>query len=415
MLLSERARRRLASPSGILEETKAISKHPNIADMVRFDIGNINPEIFTRYFHDLSLSLYHASEDGKNVYDGVSAGIESLRKGYSRYFAESGYKIPASSIFLSSGGMGGLSLVDDNILNPYDIVLTTDPRWETRESQQAPIISKTQITRLPLYEELGWQFKPKELEEMLVLGTKVFEWSSPLNPTGTKIKSEYFDEAVPIIHSYAKTHPDFRILEDWAYHRVNYSGEFTTFLDAPELADRVIIVNSLSKSFAMPGWREGMIAVVGESQQDFELHEALENNMRTSTTCLFTPAQHAVAEALNSDEIFQRQEEMILKEYLPRRNRMVEALERAEVSFVKPDGAIYVLANVKRYGTPSEVAKKLQDEYGITVVTGGHFGKRASNHVRINYMGPTDERFEVGLERLEKTFTELAKIEIPAA
>jgi aspartate aminotransferase len=224
--------------------------------------------------------------------------------------------------------------------------------------------------------------------------------NSPCNPTGVL----YPNSVLEALAELAEKH-DLLVISDDIYDKLIYEGaRFTPFASLPGMKDRTVMVNGVSKTYAMTGFRIGYLA-----STKVELVKAASNIQGQSTSNPTSIAQAAAIEALTGpqDEVG-RMREIFEK----RRNLMVDGIGKIDgLSVVKPEGAFYAFVNIRslyrsgKVSTTSDVARFLLETQHVACVPGSPFG--SEDHVRFSF-ATNDETIRNGLERVEKACRELA-------
>jgi aspartate/methionine/tyrosine aminotransferase len=240
---------------------------------------------------------------------------------------------------------------------------------------------------LPLLEERDFTFAPEDLAERLGPRTKLVILNSPQNPTGGVVPERDLAEAAELI---AAT-PAW-VLSDEVYSRMLYDGAFASIASVPGMLERTIVLDGLSKTYAMTGWRCGYAAVPEP------LVEPLVRFFVNSTSCVPPFVQHAGITALTGP---QDAPAAMLDEFRARRELIVSGLnELPGVSCREPRGAFYVFPNVADVPIPAdELASRLLEEAGVAVLAGSAFGRVGEPNLRLSYAN-SRENLALALERM---------------
>jgi aspartate aminotransferase len=290
------------------------------------------------------------------------------------------------------------------LLNPGDECLIPAPYWVSYPEQVA--MTDAYSTILPTREEDGFLLHADTLEKAIGPKTKALVLNSPSNPTGGMYSRESLGQLAEVIRKH-----EVVVISDDIYQKLVYDGKkFISLLEvAPDLADRVVIVNGVSKSYAMTGWRLGY--AVGPKH----LMDAMENIQSQSTSNPTSFVQKATVEALMGDQscvtdmcrIFER-----------RRNLLVEGLNRLPgVTCRMPDGAFYAFPNMTGlYGTKTpagavvanslDITAYLLEEARVAVVPGEPFG--ADANIRLSY-ATSEAHISEGLARMDAALKKLSR------
>jgi aminotransferase len=274
------------------------------------------------------------------------------------------------------------------LLNPSDEIIVLTPDYASH-------ITQTRIVRhggLPVFVPLtetpeGWVMDAEKLEGAITQQTKAILISNPCNPTG-KVYSEAELREVARI---AKKHNLF-IITDEMYEYFTFDGKKHISIGSmPEVADRVVSIFGLSKSYAMTGWRVGYI--VAERHlipHIFKVHDSL-------VTCPTAVSQYAALAALQGTQD-------IVKEFRDafdkRRQIVINALSKTDrLELVKPDGAYYAFVKVVGNVDDYDLSMRLLHEAKVAVVPGSAFGPGGESHIRISF-GGEESQLKEGLRRL---------------
>ena len=223
-----------------------------------------------------------------------------------------------------------LALVDDN-----DEVIIPTPYWVTYS--ELVKIARGKVVEVRTSLESGFKITPAQLEAAITDKTKVFMFSSPCNPSGAVYSKAELEALAEVF----RKHPNIYILADEIYEYINFVGKHESIAQFADLKDRIVVINGLSKGFAMTGWRLGYIAA------NTEIAKACEKlqGQFTSATCSIT--QKAAVVALTTD--LKPSLEMT-KEFTRRRARVMELVKEIP-GFIcsEPDGAFYIFPDVSYY------------------------------------------------------------------
>lgn len=279
-----------------------------------------------------------------------------------------------SEVMATAGGKQALFNIFQVLLNPGDEVLLTDPAWLSYEVQI--LWSDGVPVKIPLSAENDFTLTAGLVEKHITPKTKVLIINSPANPTGAVIPTE---ELIKIAEL-AKKHKLFLILDD-VYEHLYYTAQKPEHLleVAPELKNQSIIINSISKSYAMTGWRLGFAAGPKELIQKMTMLQS----QSTSNPC--SVAQKAAIAALRGDLEFTEYMRTSLAE---NRSLLLEGLRNTEFSWAEPKGAFYLMLNVKNKLLKDETDLEFCERYlekGLAMIPGSAFGKQTESWVRLSF------------------------------
>ncbi|MBI5251336.1 MAG: pyridoxal phosphate-dependent aminotransferase [Desulfomonile tiedjei] len=335
---------------------------------------------------------------GETFYTPVG-GIVDLKKAVvSRLAQDYGLEYKPSEIVISCGAKHSLYNIFQAVVDPDDEVIVFAPYWVSYPEMVA--LAGGAAVIVPSSE--GNRFIPEisELEKRVTEKTKAILLNSPSNPTGVVYPLEVLEN----IASVADKH-DLIVISDEIYDKLLYDGNtFVPFASLPGMKDRTIMVNGVSKTYAMTGLRIGYLASTNSA-----LVKAATDIQSQSTSNPNNTAQAAAVEALNGpqDEVGRMREI-----FQHRRDLMLRGIDEIPgLSAVKPDGAFYVFVNTSRfygeYGieNSTDFSKYLLERHYLACVPGGPFG--SEDHIRLSF-ATSEETILKGLGRLRKACEELA-------
>jgi aspartate aminotransferase len=223
-----------------------------------------------------------------------------------------------------------LALVDED----EEVIIPT-PYWVTYS--ELVKIARGKVVEIHTTPQAGFKITPAELEEAITENTKVFLFSSPCNPSGAVYSKEELEGLVNVFRKY----PDIYIISDEIYEYINFVGSHESIAQFADIKDRVIIVNGLSKGFAMTGWRLGYIAASAEIAKACEKLQG----QFTSGTCSIT--QKAAVTALTTDL---RPSLEMVEEFTRRRKKVMELVKGIPgIECTEPEGAFYIFPDISYY------------------------------------------------------------------
>jgi len=267
-----------------------------------------------------------------------------------------------------------LAVVDDN----EEVIIPT-PYWVTYS--ELVKIARGKVVEVRTTVETGYKITPAELEAVITPKTKMFLFSSPCNPSGA-VYSKAELEALAVVF---RKHPNIYIISDEIYEYINFVGSHESIAQFNDLKDRIIIINGLSKGFAMTGWRLGYIAANAEVAKGCEKLQGQFTSGATAVT------QRAAIVALTGDL---RPSKEMTEEFTRRRKRVLEIIKEVPgVKCFEPEGAFYIFPDVSYYygksdGTTtvsnaSEFCMYLLNTAHVSSVMGDAFGE--PNCVRFSF------------------------------
>ncbi len=318
-----------------------------------------------------------ALDENLTHYSSNIGAIEFREAVVEKYKREMGLEIKPENVIGTIGGMESLFLAFLSNFNPGDEVLVTDPYYSNYLTQLHVLGLKPVL--VPLYEKNQFRLQAEDVEKAVTPKTRALVLNSPCNPTGGVIDYDTMSKIVKVVREH-----DLMVISDEVYESILYDGAMhVSPAQFPEIRNNVIIVNSLSKTYAMTGWRIGY-AVASEE---------IINNMcclqQAVTDCIPTFIQHAAAEALTGS---QEATLDMLKQYTCRRDIVVDGLnEIPGISCSKTAGAFYAFPNISALGkTSEEFAIDLLDKEQVVTVPGSYFGKMGEGFIRISFATSED-------------------------
>ena len=331
-----------------------------------------------------------AMRDGLTHY-GPSRGYPDLRTAVaSKLIRDEGITYnPASEILITHGGIHAYYLAMQSILNPGDDVLIPDPSWATHSNMA--IMLRGNVIRIPAPADNGFIPHFDSWLKALTPKTRVIVLNYPSNPTGAYPTREYLQK----LQDFAKEH-NLWIVSDEVYGSLYYEERPTSAAAIEGAKERTLIVNSLSKSYAMTGWRVGFLAAPAH---------IIENALKAgqnSITCVAPFIQKAAAFAL-TDPAMQDVTAEMRAGYARRRNlviRLSHELESEKVKVVPPQGAFYFFLDLRALKMSSvEMCEKILDEAGVGLVPGSAFGEYGEGFIRMT-IAASDEDVEAGFRKI---------------
>jgi aspartate aminotransferase len=275
-----------------------------------------------------------------------------------------------------------------------DEVIYPDPGFPMYESI-ASFVGATPVP-IPLREENGFRMDPRELAGLVTDRTKLLILSSPHNPCGSALSREDCEAVASIAMQ-----RNLIVLSDEVYWAIRYGeGGHASVLDVEGMADRTILLDGWSKTFAMTGWRLGF-GVFPEP-----LVEPITRLVINSVSCTSAFSQHAAIAALTGSWEPTR---AMVAEFRTRRDAIVEGLNAIPgISCLEPEGAFYVFPSVKDLGVPSKrVEEHILQEAGVAALSGTAFGRHGEGYLRFSYANSI-ENIRDALGAIEATLPELA-------
>lgn len=323
-----------------------------------------------------------------------TAGIYELRKAACDYVHDL-YGLsynPKDEVIVTIGASEGLDIAFRTILEEGSEVILPAPVYPGYEPlirlcNAVPVFADTTDSDFKLTVAL--------LEEHITDKTRCIVLPYPSNPIGSiMIKEELLE-----IGNFLKDKKIF-IVADEIYSEILYEDKHYSIGSIPELRDRTIIINGLSKSHAMTGWRIGF--VFAPSYLTEEMYKVHSYN----SVCASTISQYAALEALRQG-VHREEIETMKKEYKERKEYVYNRLKELDLDVVEPQGAFYIFPSIKKTGlTSEEFAEKLLDQERVAVIPGNAFSEAGEGFIRISFAQSMKE-LEDGLEGIERLLASL--------
>ncbi|MFQ5511026.1 MAG: pyridoxal phosphate-dependent aminotransferase [Candidatus Krumholzibacteriia bacterium] len=336
-------------------------------DIIHLEIGE--PDFETP--RHIKAAAKEAIERGFTHY-GPSPGLPEAREAIAQHVSrDRGVGVERDQVVITPGGKSVIFFSMLALVEPGDEVIYPNPGFPNYEMTIELLGGKPVPIRIE--EERGFTFDLEQFGKLVTPRTRLCILNSPHNPTGGVLPSDLLEGVAEL----AERH-DFMVLSDEIYSKITYDGEHTSFYSIPGVAERTILVDGHSKTYAMTGWRLGY----GVMPRDVAVQVARIAGNSTSCTCTFT--QLAGIEALRGP---QDAVTKMVAEFRERRDLVVDGLARVPgFRCHKPAGAFYVFPNIEGTGrTSKELAALLMEEAGVAVLAGGTFGSFGEGYIRISY------------------------------
>lgn len=362
---------KISQKAGVIEPSLTrdlFNRAMKIGDVINLTLGD--PDIPPP--HSVRDAACDAIQEGKTRYS-ANAGLMDLRQAIADDFAKE-YNLPcdsASEVIVTVGGMEALYLAFSSILDPGDEVVILAPYYVNyvqmvRMNGGVPIIIETKETD-------GFVVDPKVLETHLSDKTVAIVVNNPCNPTGTLLPKSVLGEIARLARE-----RDIYVISDEVYKSLVYDGNrHHSVLEFPEMPERTILIDSLSKKYAMTGWRLGW--AVGPR----DVIAAMTKMQENVAACAPLPSQYGAIEALKEETDIA----YIRSTFIERRDliyREINACPR--LSALKPAATFYIFVNIRETGMKSlDFALRLLDAQHVAVVPGVAYGKAYDDYVRIAF------------------------------
>jgi len=336
-----------------------------------------------------------ALHDGETHYS-PSGGVPLARKAVAEYYrGERGLDIGPENVVIMPGAKPVIYTALCATINEGDEVIIPNPGYPTYESVVNYLGAKPVFVNL--LEEKDFRFDVAELKSLVTKKTRMIVINSPENPTGGMLTRDDLEAIVDL----AEKH-DLWILTDEIYSRIVYDTKFLSVASVPGALKRTIIVDGMSKTYAMTGWRLGY-GIMPKKLAEYLFTMAVNN---FSGTCTF--AQYALIEALTGP---QGAVNKMVDEFQRRREVIVKGLNKISgITCLNPVGAFYVFPNITGTGLTSEqFADRMLDEAGVACLSGTCFGSNGQGYVRFSYANSV-ENIQEALNRIWKVLAGVKQV-----
>ena len=394
--ISDRIKRMAASQTLAMSQKSSELRAAGV-DVINLSVGE--PD-FNTPAH-IKEAAKKAVDDNFTRYPPVP-GYMDLREAIARKLKEeNGLEYTPAQIVVSGGAKQSLSNIILSSINPGDEVIIPVPAWVSY-IEMVKLADGVNVL-VPAGIENNFKITPRQLEEAITPRTRMLLLCSPSNPSGSVYSR---DELRGLVDVLAK-HPEITVLSDEIYEHINYTGSFTSMASFPEIADRTVIVNGVSKAYAMTGWRVGFMA------GPLPLAKAVTKLQGQTTSGISTIAQRAALAAYNGSqecvaemcEAFRRRRDLVV--------RLAREIPGLKVN--EPQGAFYLFPEVsayigKRFGDKviaddNDLCMYLLEEAHVATVSGSAFC--LPGYIRLSYAA-SDEALAEALRRIAQALAALA-------
>lgn len=338
-------------------------------DIVHLEIGE--PDFATP--ENIIRAAVRAMEDGATHYTPAS-GIMDVREATAAYVTRrSGVATAAANVVLTPGSKNILLFALLTLVEEGDEVIVPDPGYPIYRSLVEFVGARP--VSIPIRERNDFRLDLDELASVITDRTRLLIVNSPANPTGGVLTQDDCEG----IATLAQRH-DLMVLSDEIYGRLVYDGDHVSLYGIPGMAERTILLDGLSKAWAMCGWRLGFGAM------PVDLARRMDTLMINTSSCVAAFTQWAAVEAFDSPASDAAVDQMTA-EFRRRRDVLVEGLNALPgFRCHRPAGAFYVFPNVSETGrSERELASSLLNEAGVATLAGTAFGPHGAGYLRLSY------------------------------
>lgn len=374
-------------PASLIREVSEAGR--DIPGLIRLFFGE--PDTVTPAFiRDAAKAALDAGE----TFYAPNAGIAPLREAIARYLARHGRPVDAARVSVTTSGVNALMLVAQALLDPGDEVVIPMPAWPNMDGIAR--VLGAQVTPLPLRIANGvWRVDMDELLATVTPRTRMIFLNSPGNPTGWTLSAA--EQRVILDH--CRTTGTW-ILADDVYERLYFAGDAApSFLSIATAEDRVVSVNSFSKSWSMTGWRLGWV-VAPPALMD-AIAKLNEFNMSSAPTFV----QHAGVVALDQGDDFVAASQARYRAARDIAHGILGAVPG--VTTPRPDGAMYLFLRVAGCTDSVALAKSLLTSAGVGLAPGAAFGAGGEGHLRLCF-AQSEDRLRTACTRVAQVLSDRA-------
>lgn len=336
-----------------------------------------------------------AIDDNYSHYTPVAGFLDLKEAVCQKFKRENNLNYKPENIVVSTGAKQSLANTVLAVVDIGEEVIIPTPYWVTYS--EIVKLGQGEVVLVPTSIKNDYKITPEELEESITPKSKLFIFSSPCNPTG----SVYSKDELEGLANVFRKHPNIFILSDEIYEYINYVGKHESIAQFEDLKERIIIINGLSKGYAMTGWRLGYIAA------NVEVAKACEKLQGQFTSGATAITQRAAITALTADNTPSME---MVKAFGARRKRIMELIATwPNVLCNEPDGAFYIFPMISAYFGKSDgvhfidnaddLCMYLLNVANVSTVTGRAFGE--SNCIRISFAN--------SMEKIEEAFARMKK------
>lgn len=360
-------------------------------DIIGLSLGE--PDFNTPDF--IKDAAIQAINDNYNSYTPVDGYVELKEAIITKFKRDNNLEYKLPQVVVSTGAKQSLANIALVCLDPGDEVILPCPYWVSyadivKIAEGVPVEVPTSI-------DTNFKMTPEQLEAAITPKTKMLWYSSPCNPSGSIYSKEELRALADVLVKY----PNIIVVSDEIYEHINYVGEHASMAQFPDMYDRTVTVNGVSKAFAMTGWRVGYI---GGPEYIARACNKMQGQITSGTNCI---AQRAVITALEAPV---SKVQYMIDEFKNRRTLILDLLNDIEgFKCNEPEGAFYVFPNISFYfgktlgGTKIENASDfslyLLEAANVATVTGAAFGN--PDCIRISYAASSDNIKEA-MSRIKK-------------
>lgn len=359
-------------------------KASKMQNVISLGIGEPNQNTH----QDICKACAKALFEGNTHYSPNAGCIDLRRAAAKNGFIAKNFFDPETEIMVTNGGMGAFALIMQVILELGDQVLIQDPQYLNFEKTIS--YCGGVVVPIPTTFESGFCMSANDIRARYIKGkTKILVINSPNNPTGEVIPEDKLVELAKVACEL-----DLLVVSDEVYGNLLYDDEKPrSIATLPNMKERTIVINSMSKAYAMTGWRIGYIG------GPREIIEKMTKVQEFFNSCINTSAQLGAAYALNHPELMDE----IRESFSERRQIAIEGMKSIKgIKTNYPKGAFYLFPSIKDLGMSSvEFCNRLLDEAKVVCIPGNAFGKCGEGYFRLSYSTEKTKLIQA-IERMNK-------------
>ena len=327
---------------------------------------------------------------------GPVPGTPGLRAAAAKYMSAWAGKVDtfaAEDIIVSVGAKQSICNAIETLVGKGDEVILPTPCWVSYSEMVK--VAEGKVVNIATRMEDQYCLTPDQLRKAITPKTKLLLLCTPNNPTGSVYSRKQLDELVAVLEE----HPHVAVLADEIYSPLVYGVEAVSFAQYPQLADRLIVINGVSKAYAMTGYRIGWLLC-----KDADFISGCARLQGQQITCATMVAQKAAEAAMTGSQdcveemrkVFEERKELICR----------LAADIPGFKFDEPEGAFYLFPNVSALGTGDEIAEYLLEKAHVACVSGSAFG--CDECIRLSYAISTEEIKEA-MRRIKEALAQYKK------
>jgi len=335
----------------------------------------------------------HIKDAGKKAIDEnytqytSNAGIVELRQAIAdKYKRELGLEYTAENVMIGIGATEAITLTLITMINTGDEVIITNPCYPNYLGEIMMVGGR--VVTVPLYEKNKFKLQPGDLEKAITSKTKVVILNSPSNPIGAVANKKDVEALAEVIDKY-----NLVVISDEVYEKIIFEGQtHFSMAQISEVKDKIVIINSFSKTYAMTGWRIGY--AIGRK----EIISRMPKLQQGLSSCVSSFVQRAALAAINGPQAVV---EKMVVDYSRRRDILIDGLNTIPgIKCMKSPGSFYAFPNIKAFGKTSfDFAVELLKETGVVGVPGSAFGSMGEGYLRFSFAN-SDENLKEAISRI---------------